>query len=55
MLLLSFYLACSLEKTPELFSLPLIDTNESSLRFGQEVALDDFAGKVSLWYFGHAT
>ena len=55
MLLISLQIACFVQEDPELFSLPLTDVNETSSTFSQEVSLTDFAGSISLWYFGHAT
>lgn len=33
----------------------LVDVNETSPTFGQEVSASDYLGEVSAWYFGHAT
>ncbi|MCA9199691.1 MAG: hypothetical protein R3C28_33180 [Pirellulaceae bacterium] len=33
----------------------LVDQNETSPSFGQEISPSDFLGEVSAWYFGHAT
>ena len=47
---------CSaIEIGAELPALALEDVNVNSASFGQVVAVDDFDGQVSLWYFGHAT
>ena len=35
------------------FSLP--DVNPTSATYGQDVSPSDYVGKVSAWYFGHAT
>ncbi len=35
------------------FALP--DTNPTSPSFGTDVAVGDFEGRVSAWYFAHAT
>ena len=32
----------------------LIDVNESSSFYDQEVSTDQFPEKISAWYFGHA-
>ena len=36
-------------------TLSLIDTNTTSATFGQELALTDYEGTVSAWYFGHSS
>ncbi len=41
-----------LEKVHD-FSLP--DANPTSATYGQNVSPSDYLGKVSAWYFGHAT
>ena len=35
------------------FALP--DVNPSSVSFGRQIAVRDYEGWVSAWYFGHAT
>jgi hypothetical protein len=34
---------------------PILDVNPSSVSHDQVVHPDDYRGKVSAWYFGHAT
>lgn len=33
----------------------LTDVNSNSSRFGEAVSPRDYLGKISAWYFGHAT
>ena len=33
----------------------LLDTNQNSLSYQQEIAVSQSLGKVSAWYFGHST
>jgi hypothetical protein len=40
------------ERVPD-FSIP--DVNPASLRSGENVSPRDYEGRVSAWYFGHAT
>ena len=42
----------SLEPAPDF---TLSDVNSSSARYGEDVSPRDYLGRVSAWYFGHAT
>ena len=53
MLFLLLNFACN--KPIDLTSLALIDVNPTSQTYEQEIELIDYEGKVSAWYFGHAT
>ena len=53
MLFLLLNTACN--QDIDLNSLPLTDVNPTSQSYEQEVELLDYEGKVSAWYFGHAT